>query len=77
MKDVLQKVNSQDPTPKYVQAREILLGAIRSGRLLPGSKLPSTAELSRVFDVSLITAHRALEGLVETGWLRRVRPRGL
>jgi len=62
--------------PKYLQAREILVDAIRSGRLQPGNKLPSTKEISSLVDISLITAHKALEGLVEAGWLRREVGRG-
>ncbi len=73
---VFQKVNRGDPTPKYLQAREILIDAIRAGRLAPGMKLPSTKEISTMFDISLITAHKALEGLVESGWLRREVGRG-
>lgn len=72
----LPKVNGHDPTPKYLQAREILVGAIRAGHYEPGEKLPSTAELSAQIDISLITAHKALEGLVEAGWLRREVGRG-
>lgn len=72
----LPKVDERDPTPKYLQAREILVRAIRGGVLTPGAKLPSTKELSSLIDISLITAHKALEGLVETGWLRREVGRG-
>jgi GntR family transcriptional regulator of arabinose operon len=73
---VLPKVNRGDPMPKYLQAREILVDAIRTGQLAPGTKLPSTKELSALIDISLITAHKALEGLVQTGWLRREVGRG-
>jgi GntR family transcriptional regulator of arabinose operon len=72
----LSKVDHRDPTPKYLQAREILLDAIRTGRFAPGAKLPSTEEISALIDVSLITAHKALGGLVELGWLRREAGRG-
>jgi GntR family transcriptional regulator, arabinose operon transcriptional repressor len=73
---LLPKVDRRNPTPKYLQAREILVEAICAGRLAPGTKLPSTKEISTLFDVSLITAHKALEGLVELGWLRREVGRG-
>ena len=73
---LFQKVDHKDPTPKYLQAREILIEAIRAGQLDPGTKLPSTKEFSAIVDVSLITAHKALEGLVESGWLRREVGRG-
>ncbi len=72
----LRRVDHQNPTPKYLQAREILIGAIRAGTLPPGTKLPSTKEIGSLVDISLITAHKALEGLVETGWLRREVGRG-
>lgn len=72
----LPEVNKQDPTPRYLQAQQILVEAIRRGELAPGTKLPSTKEISGLFDISLITAHKALEGLVEAGWLRREVGRG-
>lgn len=72
----LAKVDHEDPTPKYLQARRILVDAIRAGMLAPGAKLPSTKEISALIDISLITAHKALEGLVESGWLRREVGRG-
>jgi DNA-binding LacI/PurR family transcriptional regulator len=73
---VFQKVDIKDPTPKYLQTQRILIDAIRAGSLLPGAKLPSTKEISSLVDVSLITAHKALERMVESGWLRREVGRG-
>lgn len=72
----LDKVHRDGSVPKYQQAREIVIEAIRSGRLAPGSKLPSTKDISSIVNVSLITAHRALEDLVRMGWLRREVGRG-
>jgi DNA-binding LacI/PurR family transcriptional regulator len=72
----LGKIDRHDPTPKYLQAQEILVRAIRAGQFGPGTKLPSTREISALFDISLITAHKALERLVENGWLRREVGRG-
>jgi GntR family transcriptional regulator of arabinose operon len=72
----LRKVNGDDPTPKYVQARNILVEAIRSRAMPPGSKLPSTKEISALVNISLITAHRALSELVDTGLVRREVGRG-
>lgn len=71
-----QKIDKRRRVPKYLQARESLIASIRSGQFPPGSKLPATAAISEIFNISLITAHRALEGLVETGWLRREVGRG-
>ncbi len=72
----LSKVGRRGNVPKYLQAQEILIEAIRSGQLTPGSKLPSTKEISSLVNVSLITAHRALEELGRLGWLRREVGRG-
>jgi len=72
----LTKVDSRGVVPKYQQAREILMDAIRTGQITPGTKLPSTKEISSIVDVSLITAHRALDELVNMGWLRREVGRG-
>lgn len=72
----LPKVDQRNPLPKYLQAQAILLGAIRTGHLPPGSKLPSTKDIGVLVDVSLITAHKVLEGLAALGWLRREFGRG-
>ncbi len=72
----LQKVDIRDRTPKYLQAQDILIAAIRSGQLQPGEKLPSTADICELVDISLITAQKALGGLVHAGWLRREVGRG-
>jgi len=69
-------VQRRDGVPKHQQTREILIEAIRSGRFAPGSKLPSTKEISSLVNVSLMTAHRALEDLDAMGWLRREVGRG-
>ena len=72
----LARVDRDDPLPRYLQAQEILISAIRGGMFPPGAKLPSTKDISTRINTSLITAHRALDGLVEQGWLRREVGRG-
>lgn len=72
----LPPIDEHDPTPKYLQAQKIVVDAIRSGELSPGAKLPSTKDISAQVSVSLITAHKALEALVASGWLRRETGRG-
>ncbi len=73
---MLPKVDVADPTPKYLQTQRILTEAIRAGQLRAGSKLPSTKDIGTLLNVSLITAHKALERLVEAGMLRREVGRG-
>lgn len=72
----LRHVDASDPTPKYLQTQRILTEAIRVGDLPAGSKLPSTKDIGSLVKVSLITAHKALEGLVDAGLLRREVGRG-
>lgn len=72
----LPSVDKADPTPRYLQAQQILIEAIRGGHLRAGAKLPSTKDFSSLVNVSLITAHKAMEGLVESGWLQREVGRG-
>lgn len=72
----LRQVDRADPTPKYLQAQRILAEAISVGALPAGSKLPSTKDIGALVNVSLITAHKALEGLAEAGLLRREAGRG-
>lgn len=70
---------SVDPTsrvPRYIQAKQILIGAIQEGALPRGSKLPSTHDVSGKLGVSLLTAHKAIQCLVQEGWLNRERGRG-
>ncbi|MBN2448579.1 MAG: GntR family transcriptional regulator [Phycisphaerae bacterium] len=72
----LPTVDHSNPMPKYLQTQRILIDAIRDGRFDRGAKLPSTKNVGTLVNVSLITAHRALEGLVEMGWVRREVGRG-
>ncbi|MBI4579723.1 MAG: GntR family transcriptional regulator [Planctomycetes bacterium] len=62
--------------PRYIQAKTILAEAIRNGNFRPGVKLPNTSEIGAAINVSLITAHKAIQCLVQEGWLRRERGRG-
>jgi DNA-binding LacI/PurR family transcriptional regulator len=72
----LPTVDRDDPTPKYLQAEQIITAAIREGRLAAGAKLPPTKVVGSMVNVSLITAHKAMERLVEAGLLRREVGRG-
>ena len=59
-----------EPTiPKYRVVHDELLSRLRSGMYSVGTRLPSEDALARSFDVSRVTARRALELLVEAGYL--------
>jgi GntR family transcriptional regulator, arabinose operon transcriptional repressor len=58
-------------TPKYQTVCDALQREIRSGRLSPGDRLPSEAELERKFGASRITVGRAVRDLQLAGLVER------
>ncbi len=64
------------PTPKYSQVYSALRRDIESGRWGEDAKLPSEAELVRLFAVSRITVTRAVKELQAAGLVQRVAGSG-
>jgi DNA-binding LacI/PurR family transcriptional regulator len=62
---------TQSRVPKYQQVYEALRRQILSGQLVPGSRLPSEAELETRFGASRITVGRALQDLQRAGLVAR------
>lgn len=62
--------------PLYSQVREVLLKRIGEGEWGAGEALPNEFVLSNDFGVSIGTIRRAIEGLEETGVLKRIQGRG-
>jgi GntR family transcriptional regulator len=54
---------------KYVRVAEAIRDQIRSGQLLPGEKLPSTAELITRYSVSYSSIRSAMLVLKAEGWV--------
>ena len=63
--------NAQTPAPKYQQVYSALRRDIQSGRLAKGDRLPSEAELGRLFSASRITVGRAVRDLQAAGLVER------
>ncbi len=63
-------------SPLYFRIQQGILEQIQAGRLLPGAQLPSEADLARQYQVSRITAKRALDELVRQGRAFRQQGRG-
>jgi GntR family transcriptional regulator len=61
-------------TTKYRAVRDELLA--RVSRMPVGERLPSEAELCDEYAVSRITLRKAVDGLVQAGWLAREHGRG-
>lgn len=57
----------RDDEPLYVQLQREIGDAIRAGRLKPGGRLPSVADLARRIKVSKVTVVKAYEALERKG----------
>ncbi|MBY4893565.1 GntR family transcriptional regulator [Rhodobacteraceae bacterium N5(2021)] len=58
-----------DTTPKYEHAYRVILGRLKAGRYPIGGRMPTESELARHFDVSRVTIRRALDMLVQDGYV--------
>jgi len=71
---------SLDPSdlhnPMYFRIQQSILEQIQQGQLKSGQQLPTETELAQRYQVSRITAKRALDELVRQGWAFRQRGRG-
>jgi GntR family transcriptional regulator len=67
---------SSPHSPLYFRIQQGILEQIQAGRLQPGALLPSEAELAVQYQVSRITAKRALDELVRQGRAFRQQGRG-
>jgi GntR family transcriptional regulator, arabinose operon transcriptional repressor len=72
----LKPVQPQPGKPLYLVAKDRIRQAIDAGVFGPGEQMPSTKELSEQLEVSLVTAHRALQELVNAGILQRSQGKG-
>ncbi len=72
----LKPVVAQPGRPLYLTVKEHVREAIDSGVFRPGEQMPSTKHLSERLEVSLVTAHRALQELVDSGVLYRAQGKG-
>ena len=62
--------------PLYFRIQQTILEQIQAGQLQPGAQLPTEADLARQYQVSRITAKRALDELVRQGRAYRQQGRG-
>jgi len=72
----VQRVHKDSPLPLYYQLKELLKRGIEQEAYHPHDRLPSEIELSKQFDVSRMTARRALVDLENEGFVYREPGRG-
>ncbi len=63
-------------SPKYEQTYRAILKRLKDGRYPIGGRLPTEGELAAQFDVSRVTIRRALEILVQDGFVESRRGSG-
>ncbi len=64
------------PRPPYLMAADQLRQEIRTGRLKPGDRLPSSRELVESLGIANATVHAALRVLRDEGLIYSVQGRG-
>lgn len=70
------KLEKENNVPIYISIIELIIHNIRSGKLLPGERLPAERKLAEYFSVNRSTVVHALEELVVLGWITRKRGSG-
>lgn len=69
-------LNPNAPIPLYRQLADLLTSEIRTGRYIPGSRIPSEHQLAAVHNLGRPTVRQAIDRLVRNGLLVRKRGSG-
>lgn len=72
----MQQINKSSPLPLYYQLKEIILTAIKNGEFKVGDRLPSERELAEYHNISRMTVKKAVDILVDNGYLNRKQGSG-
>src|SRR5690554_972574 len=67
--EVIVMKNTEAPVPLYYKVQNIILSKIKNGELKLGEQLPSEISLCEEYKVSRNTMRRAIQNLVNEGWL--------
>ena len=68
--------STENPTPVYYQLEKAIQEHIESGLLRVDDCLPSERDLANINSLSLATVRRALQNLVQKGFLHRIQGKG-
>lgn len=60
-------INSSSPVAMYYQLKEILVQEIQNGKWAPQTKMLSEREIVETYNVSRVTARKAIELMVKEG----------
>ena len=69
-------IEQQDFLPKYYQISSEIMEMIRTGKLLPGARIPSENDIIKNFQVSNTTARKVLHEIERAGWVTKIKGKG-
>jgi GntR family transcriptional regulator len=69
-------VDKRSATPLYVQLADEIEADIKSGKLVPGQKLPSETYYMQWHDLSRVTVRNSIKLLRERGLVYTIQARG-
>lgn len=62
--------------PRYMQVMNYYIPMIKSEKLKEGDKMPTEEEICNLFNISRITVRRALDGLMQSGYIYKLQGKG-
>ncbi len=62
--------------PRYMQVMNYYIPLIKSGKLKEGDKMPTEEEICQLFNISRITVRKALDGLMQSGYIYKQQGKG-
>lgn len=62
--------------PRYMQVMNYYIPLIKSGKLKEGDKMPTEEEICQLFQISRITVRKALDGLMQGGYIYKQQGKG-
>ncbi|MDO5670194.1 MAG: GntR family transcriptional regulator [Corynebacterium sp.] len=72
----MREIDRTSSTPIWYQVLQDLKQQINTGKLPPGTKLPSEKDLADRYDISRVTLRHSLGALAEDGFIKRVHGDG-
>lgn len=72
----MEQTHHSEAELKYEMVKKNILSLIESEALMPNDKIPGENEIARRFNVSVITARKALSDLVNDGFIYRIKGKG-
>lgn len=69
-------IDRNSPTPLYAQLKQLIYSNIQKGVWMTGDMIPTEVELCETYEVSRITALRALNDIAKEGYVKRISGKG-